>query len=64
VATYPLASDADGAVAGRYRISATPYSLIIGPDGTIQVLHPEAFTTEQVEYVLESYCNSLSPPGS
>lgn len=62
--TYPLISDADGAVASRYRIPGTPYSVIIGPKGTIEVLHPEAFTTEQLEYVLESYDNYLSPPGS
>ncbi len=62
--TYRLARDQAGTVAASYRVSATPFTVIVGPDGVIKVVHPEAFTTEQLEYVLESYYSYLVPSGS
>lgn len=52
--TYPIADDSNGRIAGEYRISGTPYSVIIDGGNVIQVLHPGTFTTEQLEYVLQS----------
>lgn len=57
---YPLAVDANGSVAGRYRISGLPYSVILDPTGHVVIRHPGAFTAEQLEYVLDS----LVPAGS
>lgn len=62
--TYTLARDPQGTVAGRYRISGTPFTVIVGPRGRIHALHPEPFTTEQIEYVLESDFTNLAPPRS
>lgn len=55
---YPLAVDANGSVAGRYRISGLPYTVILDPTGHVVIRHPGAFTTEQLEYLLDS----LIPP--
>lgn len=55
---YPLAVDADGAVAGEFRISGLPYTVILDPTGQVVIRHPGAFTSEQLEYVLDS----LTPP--
>ena len=52
--TYPLASDSSGSVAGSYRISGLPYTVIVGPSGAVQIRHPGTFTTEQLVYILQS----------
>ncbi|QJA00222.1 TlpA family protein disulfide reductase [Leifsonia sp. PS1209] len=57
---YPLAVDANGSVAGQYRISGLPYTVILDPTGRVAIRHPGAFTAEQLEYVLDS----LVPPAT
>jgi cytochrome oxidase Cu insertion factor (SCO1/SenC/PrrC family) len=52
--TYPLVSDSSGDVASTYQIPALPFTAIIGPNGTLQTLHPGAMTTEQLEYVVKN----------
>lgn len=58
--SYPLAVDANGSVAGAYRISGLPYTVILDPTGHVVIRHPGAFTAEQLEYVLDS----LVPPAT
>jgi cytochrome oxidase Cu insertion factor (SCO1/SenC/PrrC family) len=53
-ATYPLASDPDGALAGRFGITGLPYTVILDPNGKVVVRHPGAFTAEQLEYELDA----------
>jgi cytochrome oxidase Cu insertion factor (SCO1/SenC/PrrC family) len=53
--TYPLASDSDGALAGRFQITGLPYTVILDPSGKVLVRHPGAFTAEQLQYVLETF---------
>ena len=55
---YRLAVDADGSLAGRYRIFGLPYTVILDPTGRVVIRHPGSFTAEQLEYVLDS----LLPP--
>ncbi|UAJ78903.1 redoxin domain-containing protein [Leifsonia sp. ZF2019] len=57
---YPLAVDANGSVAGAYRISGLPYTVILDPTGQVVIRHPGAFTAEQLEYILDS----LVPPAT
>ncbi|WP_308468498.1 redoxin domain-containing protein [Rathayibacter soli] len=52
--TYPLLADANGSVAGQFQISGLPYTVILGPKGKVLVRHPGTFTTEQLEYVVQS----------
>lgn len=52
--SFPLASDADGAVAGRFRITGLPYTVVLDPTGHVMIRHPGAFTAEQLEYILQS----------
>ncbi len=52
--TYPLVSDSSGDVASTYQIPALPFTAIIGPNGTLETLHPGAMTTEQLEYVVKN----------
>ncbi len=59
--TYPLASDRGGQVAAEYGVSGTPYTVLVGPKGTIRVLHPGTFTTEQVTYELQALFPQLAP---
>lgn len=61
--TYPLVSDRSGTAAGAEQLTATPYTVIVGPDGRILVRHPGAFTAEQLKYVLQSEDMAL-PSGS
>jgi len=58
-ATYPLVSDAAGTLAGAYRISGLPFTVILGPRGTVLVRHPGDLTTEQLEYVVRSEDQAL-----
>lgn len=51
---YPLAVDANGSIAGAFRISGLPYTVILDPSGHVAIRHPGAFTAEQLEYVLDS----------
>lgn len=52
--TYPLAADTSGQVAGEYRVSGLPFTVILAPDGTVVTRHPGALSTEQLEYVLQN----------
>ena len=47
-------SDSSGDVASTYQIPALPFTAIIGPNGTLETLHPGAMTTEQLEYVVKN----------
>ncbi|MCU1584987.1 MAG: hypothetical protein JWM49_1543 [Microbacteriaceae bacterium] len=53
-ATYPMASDPNGTLAGRYAITGLPYTVILDPNGKVVVRHPGAFTAEQLEYELDA----------
>jgi hypothetical protein len=57
--TFPLATDPTGAVAGSFRVTALPYTVILGPRSTVLVRHPGLMTTEQLDYLLESLDPSL-----
>lgn len=52
--SFPLALDADGAIAGRFSITGLPYTVILDPIGHVVIRHPGAFTAEQLEYILQS----------
>ncbi len=53
--TYPLLADSSGAVAGQYRISGLPYTVILNPQGKVLIRHPGVFTTEQLDYVIRAF---------
>jgi cytochrome oxidase Cu insertion factor (SCO1/SenC/PrrC family) len=57
--SYPLVSDHDGVAAGDERITGLPFTVILNPAGQVMVRHPGTFTTEQLEYILETYVPSL-----
>lgn len=52
--TYPLLNDTQGTAAGQYRITGLPYTVILDTKGKIVIRHAGAFTTEQLEYLLQS----------
>ncbi len=52
--TYPLAVDRSGQVASAYQIPGLPFTAIVSPRGTLEVLHPGPLTTEQLEYIVEN----------
>ncbi|NEN04694.1 redoxin domain-containing protein [Diaminobutyricibacter tongyongensis] len=52
--SYPIASDANGAVAGRFQITGLPFTVILDSHGTVVIRHPGALTAEQLEYILQS----------
>lgn len=56
---YPLASDAKGAVAGRFRVTGLPYTVILSPSGKVLVRHPGSFTHDELDYVLHALDTSL-----
>lgn len=58
-ATYPLVSDRSGTLSGKYQIAGLPYTVVVGPHGTILTLHPGAMTTEQLEYLIASFDPAL-----
>lgn len=60
--TYPLASDRDGSLAGRFQITGLPYTVILDPTGSVVVRHPGPFTAEQLEYVLDTFDPALGRP--
>lgn len=51
---YPIGIDADGRIAGRFRISGLPFTVILDPAGHVVIRHPGAFTADQLQYVLDS----------
>jgi cytochrome oxidase Cu insertion factor (SCO1/SenC/PrrC family) len=53
--TYPLVSDPGGSAAGAFRITATPYTIVLDPTGLVVIRHPGPFTAEQLEYLLMDY---------
>ena len=57
--TYPLVADRSGVVAGTYGVTALPYTVVVGPAGTVLVRHPGALTTEELVYVLQGLDPSL-----
>jgi cytochrome oxidase Cu insertion factor (SCO1/SenC/PrrC family)/thiol-disulfide isomerase/thioredoxin len=57
--SYPLAADPTGAVAGRFRITGLPYTVILSPAGKVLVRHPGAFTHDELDYVLRTLDSSL-----
>jgi cytochrome oxidase Cu insertion factor (SCO1/SenC/PrrC family)/thiol-disulfide isomerase/thioredoxin len=62
-ATFPLASDSSGTVAGRFAITGLPFTVILDPHGKVVVRHPGAFTTEQLDYVLQTLAaNDVGSP--
>ncbi len=52
--TYPLVTDRSGTVAGAYGVTALPYTVVVGPTGTVLVRHPGVLTTEELVYVLQN----------
>ena len=43
--SYPLVSDASGAVTSAYQIPELPFTVILSPTGVLKTLHPGAMTT-------------------
>jgi thiol-disulfide isomerase/thioredoxin len=52
--SYPIASDAEGAVAGRFQITGLPFTVILDPQRRVVIRHPGALTAEQLQYLLQS----------
>ena len=52
--TYPQLLDRDGAIGAQFEIPGFPYTVILDPHGKVVVRHPGTFTTEQLEYVLNT----------
>ncbi|MEO7015441.1 MAG: TlpA disulfide reductase family protein, partial [Leifsonia sp.] len=52
--TYPLLNDTQGSVAGQYQITGLPYTVILDPKGKVVIRHAGTFTTEQLEYILQT----------
>lgn len=59
-ATYPLVSDAQGMLAGDYQITGLPFTVILGPRGSVLIRHPGSLTTEQLEYIVKNEDPALS----
>ncbi|MBT1003813.1 redoxin domain-containing protein [Paenarthrobacter sp. DKR-5] len=57
--TYPLLTDRTGTTAAAYAIPGLPFTAIIGPDGKLLVRHPGTFSTQQLEYILNTLDSSL-----
>jgi cytochrome oxidase Cu insertion factor (SCO1/SenC/PrrC family) len=57
--SYPLVTDPKGAVAGHFRITGLPYTVILSPTGKVLVRHPGSFTHDELDYVLRSLDSSL-----
>ncbi|MDA8365714.1 MAG: redoxin domain-containing protein [Actinomycetota bacterium] len=60
-AAYPLVSDASGTLAGAYRLSGLPFTVILDPHGTVVIRHPGSLTTEQLEYIVENVDQAAAP---
>jgi cytochrome oxidase Cu insertion factor (SCO1/SenC/PrrC family) len=56
---FPLASDPHGTVAGRFRVTGLPYTVILGPSGNVLVRHPGAFSHDELDYVLRELDDAL-----
>lgn len=57
---YPLAADPKGTVAGRFRVTGLPYTVILSPKGKVLVRHPGMFTHDELDYELHSLDSALS----
>ncbi len=53
-ATYPMVSDAQGSLAGAYRVPGLPFAVVLGPNGVVLVRHPGVLSLEQLEYVVKT----------
>ncbi|HEX4442099.1 MAG TPA: redoxin domain-containing protein [Galbitalea sp.] len=62
-ASYPMLSDARGAIAAQYEIPGLPYTVILDPKGKVVVRHPGEMTAEQLEYILNTL-KAEAPTGS
>lgn len=60
-AGYPLVSDADGTVAGRFQVTGLPFTVILDPAGRILIRHAGRMTREQLDYLLRSIDPELPP---
>jgi len=58
--SYPLVSDASGAVTSAYQIPELPFTAILSPNGALKTLHPGAMTTEQLEYLVKNLDPALA----
>ncbi len=61
--TYPLVSDSGGATTGAARVTGLPFTLVLDPSGHVLIRHPGDITTEQLEYILETYVPGLTAAG-
>jgi cytochrome oxidase Cu insertion factor (SCO1/SenC/PrrC family) len=59
--TYPTVSDPGGTTAGSEAITGLPFTVIVDASGHVLVRHPGTFTTEQLDYLLQSDVPGLSP---
>ncbi|HEX4401619.1 MAG TPA: redoxin domain-containing protein [Galbitalea sp.] len=62
-ATYPMLSDAQGAIDAQYEIPGLPYTVILDPNGKVVVRHPGEMTAEQLVYILNTL-TAEAPTGS
>jgi cytochrome oxidase Cu insertion factor (SCO1/SenC/PrrC family)/thiol-disulfide isomerase/thioredoxin len=62
-ASYPMLSDAQGAIAAQYEIPGLPYTVILDPNGKVVVRHPGEMTAEQLQYILNTL-TAEAPTGS
>lgn len=56
--SYPVASDVNGAIAGRFRITGLPFTVILDQQRRVVIRHPGALTAEQLQYILQSLTGS------
>jgi cytochrome oxidase Cu insertion factor (SCO1/SenC/PrrC family) len=61
--TYPLVSDSSGTTTGAARVTGLPFTLVLDPSRHVLIRHPGDITTEQLEYLLETYVPALAPAG-
>ncbi|MFC4245144.1 redoxin domain-containing protein [Gryllotalpicola reticulitermitis] len=57
--TYPLVADPKGSIAGRFRITGLPYTVILSPQGEVLIRHPGTFTHDELAFVLQDLDTSL-----
>lgn len=52
--TYPLVADVQGSAAGSEQVTGLPFTIILDPSGRVLIRHPGSFTTEQLQFILDS----------
>lgn len=57
---YPLLSDNEGTVAGSYQVPGLPFTVILDASGNVLVRHAGTFTTEQIEYLIQSLAPAVA----